>query len=143
LVTCKIWESTCIHVICVQCPHKHCRLHMIIRTWTTLGPSVKLMALGRSVTNDQNTCISYTPSVSFYLSLDSVILHYPATNKKKRREYCMSVGTHEMSNPFFSKINKAGSFVGGNNQIRCYYLRIIRIVPKLANTHILKKKTLI
>jgi hypothetical protein len=26
-----------------------------------------------------------TPSVSFYLSLDSV--HYPATNKKKRREY--------------------------------------------------------
>jgi hypothetical protein len=29
----------------------------------------------------------YTPSVSFYLSLDSAILHYPATNKKKRREY--------------------------------------------------------
>jgi hypothetical protein len=28
-----------------------------------------------------------TPSVSFYLSLDSVKLHYPATNKKKRREY--------------------------------------------------------
>jgi hypothetical protein len=28
-----------------------------------------------------------TPSVSFYLSLDSAILHYPATNKKKRREY--------------------------------------------------------
>jgi hypothetical protein len=28
-----------------------------------------------------------TPSVSFYLSLDSVELHYPATNKKKRREY--------------------------------------------------------
>jgi hypothetical protein len=27
-----------------------------------------------------------TPSVSFYLSLDSVKLHYPATNKKKRRE---------------------------------------------------------
>jgi hypothetical protein len=31
--------------------------------------------------------MSGTPSVSFYLSLDSVILHYPATNKKKRREY--------------------------------------------------------
>jgi hypothetical protein len=31
--------------------------------------------------------VDYTPSVSFYLSLDSVILHYPATNKKKRREY--------------------------------------------------------
>jgi hypothetical protein len=31
-----------------------------------------------------------TPSVSFYLSLDSVILHYPATNKKKRREYYSS-----------------------------------------------------
>jgi hypothetical protein len=31
--------------------------------------------------------IHATPSVSFYLSLDSVILHYPATNKKKRREY--------------------------------------------------------
>jgi hypothetical protein len=28
-----------------------------------------------------------TPSVSFYLSLDSTKLHYPATNKKKRREY--------------------------------------------------------
>jgi hypothetical protein len=28
-----------------------------------------------------------TPSVSFYLSLDSVILYYPATNKKKRSEY--------------------------------------------------------
>jgi hypothetical protein len=27
-----------------------------------------------------------TPSVSFYLSLDSVKLHYPATNKKKRKE---------------------------------------------------------
>jgi hypothetical protein len=27
-----------------------------------------------------------TPSVSFYLSLDSVKLHYPATNQKKRRE---------------------------------------------------------
>jgi hypothetical protein len=32
-------------------------------------------------------CYTSTPSVSFYLSLDSVILHYPATNKKKRREY--------------------------------------------------------
>jgi hypothetical protein len=28
----------------------------------------------------------YTPSVSFYLSLDSAKLHYPAINKKKRRE---------------------------------------------------------
>jgi hypothetical protein len=28
-----------------------------------------------------------TPFVFFYLSLDSAILHYPATNKKKRREY--------------------------------------------------------
>jgi hypothetical protein len=27
-----------------------------------------------------------TPSVSFYLSLDSINLHYPAKNKKKRRE---------------------------------------------------------
>jgi hypothetical protein len=35
-----------------------------------------------------------TPSVSFYLSLDSVILHYPATNKKKRREYNGRNGTH-------------------------------------------------
>jgi hypothetical protein len=31
--------------------------------------------------------IIYTPSVSFYLSLDSAKLHYPVTNKKKRREY--------------------------------------------------------
>jgi hypothetical protein len=29
----------------------------------------------------------YTPSVSFYWSLDSAKLHYPATNKKKRKEY--------------------------------------------------------
>jgi hypothetical protein len=28
----------------------------------------------------------FTPSFSFYLSLDSAKLHYPATNKKKRRE---------------------------------------------------------
>jgi hypothetical protein len=41
-----------------------------------------------------NKCVLYcyvkmfrTPSVSFYLSLDRAILHYPATNKKKRREY--------------------------------------------------------
>jgi hypothetical protein len=27
-----------------------------------------------------------TPSVSFYLSLDNAILHYPAKNKKKQRE---------------------------------------------------------
>jgi hypothetical protein len=33
-----------------------------------------------------------TPSVSFYLSPDSAILHYPATNKKKRREYYFSRG---------------------------------------------------
>jgi hypothetical protein len=33
------------------------------------------------------TVLYITPSVSFYLSLDSAILHYPATNKKKRREY--------------------------------------------------------
>jgi hypothetical protein len=32
-----------------------------------------------------------TPSVSFYLSLDSVILHYQTTNKKKRREYDFTV----------------------------------------------------
>jgi hypothetical protein len=31
-----------------------------------------------------------TPSVSFYLSLDSAILHYPATNKMKRREGVIS-----------------------------------------------------
>jgi hypothetical protein len=35
--------------------------------------------------------IVYTSSVSFYLSLDSAILHYPATNKKKRREYIVYV----------------------------------------------------
>jgi hypothetical protein len=36
----------------------------------------------------------FTPSVSFYLSLDSAKLHYPATNKKKPREYqidCLSL----------------------------------------------------
>jgi hypothetical protein len=36
-----------------------------------------------------DTCLD-TPSVSFYLSLDSAKLHYPATNKKKRREYIKS-----------------------------------------------------
>ena len=37
------------------------------------------------------TCINTIPSVSFYMSLDSVKLHYPATNKKKRREYVIYV----------------------------------------------------
>jgi hypothetical protein len=32
-----------------------------------------------------------TPSVSFYLSLDSAKLYYPATNKKKRREYVLAL----------------------------------------------------
>jgi hypothetical protein len=35
--------------------------------------------------------LNVTPSVSFYLSLDSAILPYPATNKKKRREYYLVV----------------------------------------------------
>jgi hypothetical protein len=39
----------------------------------------------------------YTPSVSFYLSLDSVILHYPVTNKKKRREYDLENPIHMKS----------------------------------------------
>jgi hypothetical protein len=38
--------------------------------------------------------VNITPSVSFYLSLDSVKLHYPATNKKKRREYIKNVRVH-------------------------------------------------
>jgi hypothetical protein len=45
---------------------------------------------GRPLTalcNVGNLHLSFTPSVSFYLSLDSAILHYPATNKKKQREY--------------------------------------------------------
>jgi hypothetical protein len=33
--------------------------------------------------------IYVTLSVSFYLSLDGAILHYPATNKKKQREYLL------------------------------------------------------
>jgi hypothetical protein len=41
-----------------------------------------------------HSVVSDTPSVSFYLSLDSVILHYPATNKKKRREYHVIAGDH-------------------------------------------------
>jgi hypothetical protein len=44
--------------------------------------SVYLCPLNRRPNSDIDT-----PSVSFYLSLDSAILHYPATNKKKRREY--------------------------------------------------------
>jgi hypothetical protein len=35
----------------------------------------------------------YTPSVSFYLSLDSVKLHYPATNKNKRRAFYRTYST--------------------------------------------------
>jgi hypothetical protein len=43
---------------------------------------------GASVTTKaQHVLLSDTPSVSFYMSLDSVKLHYLATNKKKRREY--------------------------------------------------------
>jgi hypothetical protein len=37
--------------------------------------------------SEQLRSLPSTPSVSFYLSLDSVKLHYPATNKNKRREY--------------------------------------------------------
>jgi hypothetical protein len=45
-------------------------------------------SLPRSGTDTVQAGVIYvTPSVSFYLSLDSVKLHYPATNKKKRREY--------------------------------------------------------
>jgi hypothetical protein len=36
-----------------------------------------------------------TPSVYFYFSLDSAKLHYPATNKKKRREYLVRSICHE------------------------------------------------
>jgi hypothetical protein len=46
------------------------------------GISTKQVKSSLGVTTDLRS----TPSVSFYLSLDSVILHYPATNKKKRRE---------------------------------------------------------
>jgi hypothetical protein len=38
-----------------------------------------------------------TPSVYFYLSLDSVKLHYPVTNKKKRSEYYYSVLNYSMA----------------------------------------------
>jgi hypothetical protein len=44
-------------------------------------PSFMLMILSRG--------LKYNSSVSFYLSLDSVKLHYPATNKKKRMEYML------------------------------------------------------
>jgi hypothetical protein len=37
------------------------------------------------------------PSVSFYLSLDNVILHYPATNKKKRGEVRANKGSIVLS----------------------------------------------
>jgi hypothetical protein len=44
-----------------------------------------------------------TPSVSFYLSLDSAILHYPATNKKERREYKLRNGVPAFSSlPYVS-----------------------------------------
>jgi hypothetical protein len=44
-----------------------------------------------------------TPSVSFYLSLDSAILHYPATNKKKRREYISSLRSDLLTACFYSR----------------------------------------
>jgi hypothetical protein len=34
---------------------------------------------------EEDVSLSYTPSFSFYSSLDSAKLHYLATNKKKRR----------------------------------------------------------
>jgi hypothetical protein len=48
----------------------------------------------------------YTPYVSFYLSLDSEILHYPATNKKKRREYILTLARkiYVSKDKFFIKI---------------------------------------
>jgi hypothetical protein len=39
-----------------------------------------------STTLPSSSAYTHTPSVSFYFSLDSTILHYPTTNKKKRRE---------------------------------------------------------
>jgi hypothetical protein len=55
--------------------------------WVFVCPisSYKLMICAREVK------LIGTPSVSFYLSLDSVILYYSATNKKKRREYMGSI----------------------------------------------------
>ena len=65
-----------------------------IRWWSR--PGLKFCSMGllaqstRSDGSLDRSCPineACTPSVSFYLSLDSVKLHYPATNKKKRREY--------------------------------------------------------
>jgi hypothetical protein len=46
---------------------------------------------GVAVYSGQTCMVRYTSSVSFYLSLDSTILHYPATNKKKRKEYYLLI----------------------------------------------------
>jgi hypothetical protein len=47
----------------------------------------RLQSFSEKEGKEKDLMLISTPSVSFYLSLDSVILHYPTTNKKKRREY--------------------------------------------------------
>jgi hypothetical protein len=82
----------------------------------------------------------YTPSVSFYLSLDSAKLHYPATNKKKRREYL--IGTRSfwcLGQPrdlfFFGSCRMRGPYIGlsaarGNETIETtHHTRVDVAVP--------------
>jgi hypothetical protein len=52
----------------------------VLETWTGI-----LDAIERTTACYSNYSLRF-----FYLSLDSVILHYPATNKKKRREYILA-----------------------------------------------------
>jgi hypothetical protein len=64
------------HLVAIPTALPCCLIHMIQET-VSFSAKENTGKLG----------VGLTPSVSFYLSLDSVILHYPATNKKERRKY--------------------------------------------------------
>jgi hypothetical protein len=61
--------------------------------------------------------LATTPSVSFYLSLDSANLYYPATNKKKRREYTISIHHTQQLLSFCGRTERECTFV------KCVYFK--------------------
>jgi hypothetical protein len=62
------------------------QLHIFIKCYLNVDQSLYIYTRYMPVRCNGSKKVS-TPSVSFLLSLDSSILHYPATTKTKRREY--------------------------------------------------------
>jgi hypothetical protein len=64
--------------------------------------------------------LACTPSVSFYLSMDNVKLHYPATNKKKRREYCIVT---QQRSPWKSQMSTTQITLPRMGHVKCKWAR--------------------